>query len=146
MLFRSYKRIARWGLMPMVPCANPTASIEALRPFMEAAGQDMDALDIIVEGELHIGPTQEDAVKGYQHTTMGNFRTARCPPKARKSVETITGANWVGTFDHIVEKLSALREQGFRHFNILHLATNTMAERLEQMQLFAEEIMPRVRT
>ena len=142
----SYKRIARWGLMPMVPCANATASIEALRPFMEAAGKDMDALDIIVEGELHIGPTQEDAVKGYQHTTMGNFRTARCPPKARKSVETITGANWVGTVDHIVEKLSALREQGFRHFNILHLAADTLAERLEQMQLFSEEIMPRVRT
>jgi alkanesulfonate monooxygenase SsuD/methylene tetrahydromethanopterin reductase-like flavin-dependent oxidoreductase (luciferase family) len=142
----AYKRIARWGLMPMVPCANPTAPIEALRPFMEAAGKDMDALDIIVEGELHIGPTQEDAVKGYQHTTMGNFRTARCPPKARKSVETITGANWVGTVDHIVEKLSALREQGFRHFNILHLAADTVAERLEQMQLFAEEIMPRVRT
>ena len=142
----AYKRIARWGLMPMVPCANATASIEALRPFMEAAGKDMDALDIIVEGELHIGPTQEDAVKGYQHTTMGNFRTARCPPKARKSVENITGANWVGTVDHIVEKLSALREQGFRHFNILHLAADTVAERLEQMQLFAEEIMPRVRT
>ena len=64
----------------------------------------------------------------------------------RKSLETITGANWVGTVDHIVEKLSALREQGFRHFNILHLAADTVAERLEQMQLFAEEIMPQVRT
>ena len=77
---------------------------------------------------------------------MGNFRTARCPPKSRKSVETITGANWVGTVDHIVEKLSALREQGFRHFNILHLAADTMEERLEQMQMFAEAIMPRVAT
>lgn len=141
----SYERIARWNLGAMVPSASAAAHLAGLRPFMDAAGKDMGALDIIAEGELRIGTTQEAAEKAYRQSTMGQFRTERCPPASRKPVDTVTGANWVGTVEHIVGKLRAAKEQGITHFNILHLVADTLSERLEQMQMFAEEVIPRVR-
>ena len=43
------------------------------------------------------------------------------------------------------EKIGRYREAGVTHFCALIFSTNTIEEMLEQMQWFAEEVIPRVR-
>ena len=53
--------------------------------------------------------------------------------------------NLIGTVDDIVERAIALREAGVTHLCGLYFAANSEAELLDQMQVFAEEVVPRIR-
>jgi hypothetical protein len=53
-------------------------------------------------------------------------------------------ANWVGSTDEIVEKMSMLKAHGLTHFNILHVPADTLAERKELMLRFAEDVIPKL--
>jgi hypothetical protein len=50
--------------------------------------------------------------------------------------------NLVGDAQHIIELGLKLREAGATHLLGLYFAVNTMPELLEQMQMFAEEVVP----
>lgn len=51
-------------------------------------------------------------------------------------------SNLVGTASEIVEKAVELREAGVTHFLGLYFAANSIKDLLEQMEVFAREIMP----
>ena len=51
-------------------------------------------------------------------------------------------SNLVGTASEIVEKAVELREAGVTQFLGLYFAANSIKDLLEQMEVFAREIMP----
>jgi hypothetical protein len=53
-------------------------------------------------------------------------------------------ANLIGDVDTILEKIARLEDAGVTHLLGLYFAVNDVQELLDQMQLFAEEIMPRI--
>ena len=141
----SYERIANWDLNVMVPALNGSKFLGELSPFLASAGKELASRDIIGEAELHMGATNEAAARSYQNTAMGQFRIERAIPQNRKSLETMVSANWIGNAESIIDKMNLSKEQGIRHFNLLHVAADSLSSRLEQMQQFAEEVMPHVR-
>ena len=58
--------------------------------------------------------------------------------------DTVLAANWIGTAEEVVEKMSRVKGLGISHFNLLHIAGDSIEDRLEQMQMFAEDVMPHV--
>ena len=52
--------------------------------------------------------------------------------------------NLVGGIDEVVEKAKRLEEAGVTHLLGLYFAVDSVAELLDQMQLFAEEVMPQI--
>ena len=134
-------RIARYGHGLMVPGAGAAAHLEAMAPHLEARGRSLDELDVIAEGDLRLASKGAEAVEGYLNSRMGHQRTA----VRGIAAEQLVAEHWIGTPHEVAEKLNRIaRETGIDHFNVLHIAADSMAERLEQMQRFAEEVIPLV--
>ena len=51
----------------------------------------------------------------------------------------------VGTPAEIVEKAQAFKEAGVTHLLGLYFAANSVQELLDQMQMFGEEVIPKVK-
>ena len=53
--------------------------------------------------------------------------------------------NLIGTPAEVIDKALAFKEAGVTHLLGLYFAANSAQELLDQMQLFAEEVMPKVK-
>lgn len=134
------ERAARLGLGVMVAAAAAESRLEALKPMLDSHGRGIADVDIIAEAELRLAPTHDAAVDGYLSSRQGHFRvTAR-----GADADAVVAGNWIGTAEEVVEKISAVKALGIDHFNVLHIAGDSMADRLEQMHMFAEQVMPHV--
>ncbi len=138
------ERAAKWRLGAMFSANDATAQLQKLNEALERHGGSPGDVDVIGEGELRIAPTHEEAVTAYKASHMGQYRTKVAPARSRVDLDPIIAKNWIGTVDDVVEKISRAKEAGLNHVNALHIAGDTMEERLEQMHLFAEEVMPKV--
>jgi hypothetical protein len=52
--------------------------------------------------------------------------------------------NLVGSADAVIAKAEALKAAGVTHFLGLYFAADSVGELRDQMQMFAEEVMPRI--
>ena len=134
----SYERIAKWGLGITTPAGAMKKHTAALAPLLEQNGRKLSDIDVMVEGEVFFGKTREDAAERYAKTTHGQFRLKRQP------LEQFLEHNWVGTTQQILEKMLKLKEQGTKHFSVLHVPAETVGERKELMQRISEELMPKL--
>jgi probable F420-dependent oxidoreductase len=134
------ERAARLNLGVMIAAAMAENRIEALKPLLAQQGRDIADVDIIAEAELRLAATHEAAVEQYLGSRHGKFRVDIRGAEADK----VVAGNWIGTADEAIEKISKVKEFGISHFNVLHIAGDSVAERLEQMRMFAEEVMPHV--
>lgn len=137
----AFPRIARFGLGVMVQAAIARDRIEALKPVLAEHGRDIGEIDVVAEGQLRLAPTREQAIAAYQASRQGQFSLMR-----GAKLEKLVADNWIGTPDEVCARIRAVCAQGITHFNVLHVSGDTMAERLEQMQMFAEDVMPNVGT
>ena len=53
--------------------------------------------------------------------------------------------NLIGTPAEIIDKANAFREAGVTHLLGLYFAANSVQELLDQMQIFGEEVTPKVK-
>jgi probable F420-dependent oxidoreductase len=136
---RAYERVARWGLGISAPAAAAAVHAQALRPLLEAEGRDPDQMDVVAEGEALLGADREALIERYRKTRHGQFRLAR------QDLDAFLEGNWVGSVQEVIDKMGKLKNQGIDHFNILHIPCDTMAERKELLQQFAEEVIPALR-
>jgi alkanesulfonate monooxygenase SsuD/methylene tetrahydromethanopterin reductase-like flavin-dependent oxidoreductase (luciferase family) len=135
----SFERVARFGLGIMVQASMVQSRIEALKPVLERHGRTISDIDLIAEGQIRLSSSRERAAADYAASRQGRFFVGR-----GASLEKLLADNWIGTPDEVVEKIATVAEHGVTHFNALHIAGDTMSERLEQMQMFAELVMPRL--
>lgn len=137
----AFERIARHGLGVMVQAAVAHDRIEGLKPVLARHGRDIAQIDFVAEGQVRLGRTSAEAVAAYQSSRQGQFSLSR---GAR--MEKLVADNWIGTPAEVCERIRAVAARGVTHFNVLHIAGDTMDERIEQMQMFAAEVMPHVGT
>ena len=134
------ERIARWGHGHMVPASAAREHVEAIRPFLERHERSMDEIDVVAEAELCIAETRELAAERYRSSRMGRARLELKGLTLQEMVEN----HWIGTVDDVVAKMNRVIADGVTHFNVLHIAADTLEDRLEQMRLFAEQVIPKL--
>ena len=119
--------------------------VQLLREMAEKAGRDPKTIEIAPQYIVHIGKTHEAAIARFGESQMCKHLTS-----LRKSTLKEQGAlkhediNLIGTVEEVVEKAVAFKEAGVTHLLGLYFAANTVPELLDQMQVFAEEVIPRV--
>jgi probable F420-dependent oxidoreductase len=134
----SLERIARFGDGLMVLGTRAAAQAEALSAVLESHGRGISEFDVVAEAELHLGATHDAAVAGYRRTRLGRVR------EASGRLDEVLANNWIGTAEEAAEAINRLADQGIDHVNVLHVAADTLEERLELMHRFAEDVMPLV--
>ncbi|MDP6413187.1 MAG: TIGR03619 family F420-dependent LLM class oxidoreductase [Arenicellales bacterium] len=133
---KAYPRITRWNLGITAPAPTIPKHVEALRPMLEAGGIDPNQLDAVAEGEFVVGESTGTAIARYKTTRQGQFRLAR------QDLDSFIENNWVGTVQQIIDKMGMQKNSGISHFNLLHIAADTVSEHKEILSQFAEEIIP----
>ncbi len=132
------ERIARWGLGCMIRASDVGPRLDALRPILDKHGRDLSEIDVAAEAQLSLAKTHDAAVKSYQKSRLGQTNTRR------QDINKIVAVNWIGTPAEVVESIIMVKELGVTHFIALHIAGDTVGEMIEQMRIFAEEVIPHV--
>lgn len=132
-----------------LPAALPVAKVAEgtalIRELCEAAGRDPAEVAVAPQFIVHIARTHAAAVARFEQSQMHKHLTS-----LRKSTLKDQGSvrhediNLIGTPAEVVERALQLREAGVTHLLGLYFAANSVPELLDQMQVFAEEVMPHV--
>jgi probable F420-dependent oxidoreductase len=116
-----------------------------LKAMTEAAGRDFSKIEIAPQYVLHLGRDQEQAISRYRQSQMyKHFESLKKSTlKDQRSLRS-EDINLIGSIETVVERANALREAGVTHFLGLFIAANSVSEFLDQMQMFAEEVRPKI--
>ncbi|HZB92713.1 MAG TPA: TIGR03619 family F420-dependent LLM class oxidoreductase [Stellaceae bacterium] len=119
--------------------------VDELHAMAAKAGRDPKKIAIAPQYVAHIGRSQEAAVARFKESQMYkhlmSLRKSTLKEQIGRPMEDI---NLVGSVDAVVAKAEALKAAGVTHFLGLYFAANSVQELLDQMQLFAEEVTPRI--
>jgi probable F420-dependent oxidoreductase len=119
--------------------------VRQLRDTVSAAGRDPKDIAVAPQYIGHLGKTHEAAVARFKESQMYkhlmSLRKSTLKDQVGLPMEDI---NLVGSVDAVVEKALKLKEAGVTHFLGTYFAANSVQELLDQMQIFAEDVMPKL--
>lgn len=119
--------------------------VRTLREMAEACGRDPTRIEVCPQFIVYIGKTRAAAIERFRKTQMHKHLIS-----LQKSTLKGQGAiahedvNLIGTAAEVVDKAIALREAGVTHLLGLYFAVDSVAELLDQMQAFAEQVVPKI--
>jgi probable F420-dependent oxidoreductase len=117
-----------------------------LRQMTEAAGRKFSDLQIAPQYVVHLGRDQDKAVARYKQSQMyKHFESLKKSTLKGQRSANSEDINLIGSIETVVERANAFREAGVTHFLGLFFAANSVQEFLDQMQMFAEEVRPKIK-
>ena len=132
------------GWLPAgLPLARISADIIHLRELCEGEGRDFSEIAVAPQYIALVDRDHDRAVDRFSRSQMHKHLVSltRSTLKEQAGISMVD-ANLVGTPAEVVEKCLALKAAGVTHLLGLYFAVNTVAELLDQMSLFAEEVVP----
>jgi probable F420-dependent oxidoreductase len=142
------RRTAKWGdgwLPAAVHLDQMRKDVSTLRELTEAEGRDFSKIEVAPQYIVHMGKTREAALERFNQTQMCAHLTS-----LRQSTLKDQGAlghediNLIGTAEDVIERANLLGEAGVTHLLGLYFAANDLNELLDQMQMFAEDVVPHI--
>ena len=142
------RRTAKWGdgwLPAAVHLDQMRQDVSTLRELTEAEGRDFSKIEVAPQYIVHMGKTREAALERFNQTQMCAHLTS-----LRQSTLKDQGAlghediNLIGTAEDVIERANLLGEAGVTHLLGLYFAANDLNELLDQMQMFAEDVVPHI--
>jgi probable F420-dependent oxidoreductase len=118
--------------------------VAQLKELTEAAGRDPGRFAVAPQFVVHVGRSHEAAVARFHQTQMHKHLMSLRQSTLKQQTAAMEDLNLVGSVEAVVAKALRLREAGVTHLLGLYFAVDSVAELLDQMQLFAEEVMPKI--
>lgn len=136
------------GWLPAVmPVQRIREMVEVLRESAADAGRDAAQIAVAPQIALAIADRHEDAVKTFRESWLyHHFLSLAQSTFKGQDLSHIEAENLIGTPEEIEEKLAELIDAGCTYFPSLILSTSGVDATIEQMQRFAETVMPRFAT
>ncbi len=142
------RRAATYGsgwLPAGMPAHQFASRIETLRQIAAEHGRDGTKIDVAPQLITCIGSTHEQALERFRRSQMYrhlvSLKQSTLKDQAEASFEV---NNLIGTPADLIEKIETLRAAGVTHLCGLYFAADSVAELRDQMQQFAEAVMPQV--
>ena len=132
------------GWLPAgLPLDRITADIIRLRQLCASAGRDFSEIAIAPQYIAIIDYNHDRAVARFASSQMHKHLVSLTQSTLKEQAGvSMVEANLIGTPAEGVEKALALKAAGVTHLLGLYFAVNTVEELLDQMTLFAEEVVP----
>jgi probable F420-dependent oxidoreductase len=142
------RRTALYGdgwLPAALPAETVRQRVAELKQMVEQNGRDFSKIDIAPQMIVCLGKTHEAAVKTFRNSQIYNhlvsLRTSTLKDQANTKFEE---TNLIGTPQELIEKIKKLQAAGVKHLCGTYFTANSVPELLDQMQLFAEDVMPSI--
>lgn len=128
-----------------LPLETLRGMVGELRQMTEAAGRKFSDLQIAPQYVVHLGRDQDKAVARFRESQMfKHFKSLKKSTlKGQASVKS-EDINLIGSIDTVISRAQAFRGAGVTHFLGLFFAANSVPELMDQMQMFAEEVRPKI--
>ena len=134
------------GWMPAaLPAEQMRARVDELRRTAAEHGRDGSQIDVAPQMITYVAKTREQALQRfresqiYQH--LVSLKASTLKDQAGVKFEE---TNLVGAVDDVVEKIQRLAEAGVTHLCGTYFAANSLEELRDQMQIFMEDVAPRL--
>jgi len=138
-------RMAQGWLSAVMPPDQIRTMVKLIHEEAEAAGRDPEEIEIAPQFIAQVGKTEEEATKTFRESWLyHHLLSLKDSTLKDQDLSKVEEYNLVGTADIILEKIARFRDAGVTHFCALAFSTNTVEEKLEQMQWFAEAVVARV--
>jgi probable F420-dependent oxidoreductase len=122
------------------------ADAAKMRELAAARGRDPRRLSLAPQYICCVDRTHEKALERFRrsqvHTHLLSLRKSTLKEQGTATFEEI---NLIGSIEHVREKVGRLAGLGVDHLLGIIFAANTVAELIDQMELFATEISPAAR-
>jgi probable F420-dependent oxidoreductase len=115
-----------------------------LKDLTAEAGRDPGTVAVAPQFVVHLGRTQEAAVARFRESQMYRHLMSLRQSTLRQQAGAMEDFNLVGSLAAVVERAQQLEEAGVTHLLGLYFAANSVEEVLDQMQVFAEEVAPKI--
>ena len=142
------RRTARYGqgwIGAGMPAAQFRKALATLAELMIQEGREPTSIDIAPQFSACLGNTHESALKTFQNSQMYKHLLSLSQTTLKDQVGEGYGfedIDLIGTSEEVIERIETLREIGVTHIAGILFTANTISEYKEQMQRFAEEVMP----
>lgn len=114
-----------------------------LEELLQVEGRTIDDVDVAVQFIAYIGKTHEAAVQRFERSQMYRHLVSLSESTLKNQVgANHAEINLIGTADETVAKVTRLAEVGVKHLCGLYFCAEEVQELKDQMQIFAEEVMP----
>ena len=146
---KSFERVARFGTGWM-PAGLTTDEIrygvDKIKEFCDQYGRDFSTIDIAPQFGVMLRQDSEDAHRRYRESQhyKHSISLSKSTYKGR-DIQNYAVRRLVGSTQEVIDRVGAYIEAGVTHFAALMFADNTLEESKEQMQRFAEDVMPKFR-
>jgi probable F420-dependent oxidoreductase len=142
------RRAARWG-QGWYPAAigadEVRGGIDTLQRFCDELGRDPREVEIALQLACGIGHTHEAGVAQFKHSRMyTHMHTLSASTLRDQNLARLEEVNLVGSPEEIVAKIARLEEIGVTMLASMSFTSNSYEETLDDMQLFAEEVLPAI--
>ncbi len=131
-----------------MPAVQIKPAIETLHKIALEHGRDPLSIDVAPQFVACIGKSHESAIQRFRSSQMYNHLVSLSGTTLKDQVEAgvkFEEMDLIGTANDIIEKINELRAVGVTHVSGLLFPANNFGEFQEQVQWFAEEVIPQVR-
>ena len=142
------RRAVAWGdgwLPAGIEVDRLGALVIQMREMAQRAGRDPKTIEIAPQFVVHLGKTREAARARYRESQMSKHLTSLSKSTLKEQTASSEDINLIGSVEEVIEKAMAFRKAGVTHFLGLYFAANSADELVDQMQMFAEEVVPKIR-
>ena len=142
----AYRRAALYGngwLPAGMPIDHIRKKVSHLKELLAEGGRDFFEMDVAMQLIVYVGKSHEGAVQRFRQSQMYNHLVSLSKSTLKDQVgmkheET----NLIGTPDEIIEKARKFEAAGVKHLCGLYFCADDVQELLDQMSIFAQEIVP----
>jgi probable F420-dependent oxidoreductase len=122
------------------------AGVALLKEHAERIGRDWREIEVAPQFIVRVDRDRAKAVRDFEASQMYKHLVSlkKSTLKDQGDVK-MEDSNLVGTPAEIVDKANALKEAGVTHLLGLYFAADSVKELIDQMQLFAEEVVPHLK-
>jgi probable F420-dependent oxidoreductase len=124
------------------PFAEMEERIRILKDRTAELGRPRDTVEIAPQFSMLLAKTDEEAEASYMASGLVAHRQSLAYTGRDLSHQVI--ANLVGSPDTVLEKIEKLRSIGVDHCSALMIPVDTLSEMNEQIEWFAQDVMPGV--
>jgi probable F420-dependent oxidoreductase len=122
------------------------SGVALLKEHAERVGRDWREIDVAPQFIVRVDRDRAKAVRDFEasqmYTHLVSLKKSTLKDQGDIKMED---SNLIGTPAEIVDKANALKEAGVTHLLGLYFAANSVKELIDQMQLFAEEVVPHLK-
>jgi probable F420-dependent oxidoreductase len=142
------RRAVRWGqgwFPAAVASEDLRRGIDSVHRLCDEVGRDPAEIEIAPQLACGIGRSHEAGVDQFRRSRMyTHMHTLSSSTLRDQNLARLEDSNLVGSPEEIVDKIARLEAIGVTMLASMSFTSNTYEEMLEDMQLFAEEVLPAV--